>query len=409
MEKQLKEFTSGKKIKPFFLWNLYFSEVFHNKGGFDVVIANPPYGADIPKEQLKKIKNQLKNTNNSNSAALFIDFAKNKFIHQKGIVTLIVPKSLLYSEKWFSLVENLSIKTSILVDVEKGFENVLLEQIVFVYCQAKTVNEYQAFKFDNNEFFKKAIIPLSLIKSYKVWLCDVSEKEIITANRMIENTLFLSEISSTTRGLPLQSKLKEKGDIPIIGGKDIHRYTVISTKGFVNKIDIRAYSKKCKMLLQPKILSQNIVAHIENPAPHIKITSAVDIRGNILSVDTINNTFIKDKSFPLLFVLAILNSRLISWYAYRFIYGSAIRTMHFDDYYIGKIPIPKQYSTEKDLMILKVEQILSLTQSDDYLQNSKKQAKVKAHEQEIDHLIYKLYNLTPEEINIVQCEYENDD
>jgi len=42
-EKQLKEFTSGRKIKPFFLWNLYFSEVFHSKGGFDVVIANPPY------------------------------------------------------------------------------------------------------------------------------------------------------------------------------------------------------------------------------------------------------------------------------------------------------------------------------------------------------------------------------
>ena len=42
-EKQLKEFTSGRRIKPFFLWNLYFSEIFHGKGGFDVVIANPPY------------------------------------------------------------------------------------------------------------------------------------------------------------------------------------------------------------------------------------------------------------------------------------------------------------------------------------------------------------------------------
>jgi hypothetical protein len=38
-EKQLKEFASGRKIKPFFLWDLYFSEVFHQKGGFDVVIA----------------------------------------------------------------------------------------------------------------------------------------------------------------------------------------------------------------------------------------------------------------------------------------------------------------------------------------------------------------------------------
>jgi len=29
--------------KPFFLWKLNFSEVFKEKGGFDVVIGNPPY------------------------------------------------------------------------------------------------------------------------------------------------------------------------------------------------------------------------------------------------------------------------------------------------------------------------------------------------------------------------------
>ena len=56
-EKQLKEFTSGRKIKPFFLWNLYFSEVFHNKGGFDIVIANPPYlGQKGNKEKFQLIK-----------------------------------------------------------------------------------------------------------------------------------------------------------------------------------------------------------------------------------------------------------------------------------------------------------------------------------------------------------------
>ena len=31
-------------IKPFFLWKLNFSEVFEKNGGFDVVVANPPYG-----------------------------------------------------------------------------------------------------------------------------------------------------------------------------------------------------------------------------------------------------------------------------------------------------------------------------------------------------------------------------
>ena len=36
--------------KPFFLWRLHFSEVFQNGSGFNVIIANPPYGADYPNE-----------------------------------------------------------------------------------------------------------------------------------------------------------------------------------------------------------------------------------------------------------------------------------------------------------------------------------------------------------------------
>jgi len=32
-----------KRSKPFFLWRLYFSDVFSEKGGFDIVIGNPPY------------------------------------------------------------------------------------------------------------------------------------------------------------------------------------------------------------------------------------------------------------------------------------------------------------------------------------------------------------------------------
>ena len=42
IEKQLREFTGKIKTKPFFAWKLYFAEVFE-KGGFDIVIANPPY------------------------------------------------------------------------------------------------------------------------------------------------------------------------------------------------------------------------------------------------------------------------------------------------------------------------------------------------------------------------------
>jgi len=58
--------------------------------------------------------------------------------------------------------------------------------------------------------------------------------------------------------------------------------------------------------------------------------------------------------------------------------------------------------TEQKLFADLVNQILSITKSVDYFQNSQKQAKVKSIEAEIDQLVYKLYDLTPEEIKIVE-------
>ena len=52
-----------------------------------------------------------------------------------------------------------------------------------------------------------------------------------------------------------------------------------------------------------------------------------------------------------------------------------------------------------------VHEILSITQGNDYLQNSEKQVKVKELESEIDRRAYELYELTPEEIGIVEGNY----
>jgi len=49
----------AKHRKPFFLWRLHFAEVFHSQGGFDVVLANPPY---VRMELIKDQKPALKRT-----------------------------------------------------------------------------------------------------------------------------------------------------------------------------------------------------------------------------------------------------------------------------------------------------------------------------------------------------------
>ena len=66
-------------------------------------------------------------------------------------------------------------------------------------------------------------------------------------------------------------------------------------------------------------------------------------------------------------------------------------------------PIPSELSqADYQPFITLVNRILAITKAEDYLKNPQKQAKVKSLEAEIDQLVYKLYDLTPEEIKIVE-------
>src|SRR5690606_2089282 len=90
------------------------------------------------------------------------------------------------------------------------------------------------------------------------------------------------------------------------------------------------------------ILVQNIVAHVQKPEPQIKIIAALADsfeRKNYLILDTINQLQNKSR-YSSEFICALLTSKLIAWYVYNFIFGRAVRTMHFDNYVTKRIPVP---------------------------------------------------------------------
>ncbi|MBE7545921.1 MAG: class I SAM-dependent DNA methyltransferase [Planctomycetia bacterium] len=386
--------TENNKLFDF---EVYFSEVFHKKGGFDVVIANPPYGAEIDKITLKKIKQNLSDTNNSNSAAIFIDYGKNRVIGERGTLTFIVPKSLLYSENWFSLVNSMLGNTHILVDVEKAFEKVKLEQVVFVYSKSIHKKEYLARKFLDNDFIRSTNIFNDLVLKYKAWICDVSPEELNIGNNLKIDCVYMKDISETKRGVGLQKYLSNDGDHPVIGGKNIFRYGCNGVKGYLSKEILKSNRNKLAFMQRPKIISQDLVAHIQNPIPRIMITSFYDGTGKIIGLDTVQNTIITDSNYDHKYILALLNSTFVSWYTYKFIYCAAIRTMHFDNYYVGKIPIPKISHKDQRPVTILVDQILAANQECP-------DADTSALERQIDQMVYKLYDLTPEEIAIVEGE-----
>ena len=64
---------------------------------------------------------------------------------------------------------------------------------------------------------------------------------------------------------------------------------------------------------------------------------------------------------------------------------------------MGTLPAPHNKIVAKQIEHL-VDLFLSLTQSEDYLEDQQKQTKVKEYERQIDQLVYKLCGLREEEI-----------
>ena len=362
--------------------------MFGIREGFDIVIGNPPYGAKISKDELKQIKANLRDTRNSNSAALFIDYGKNRLMKSDGVLAFIVPKSLLFSKTWQTLAFTLSEKATVLVDVERAFKRVLLEQVVFVYSSQCETDFYTARKFINARFTRTTQISRNSPKTFEAWICDVSPDEIQLGLKLQRIGKPLSEIAQSARGLSVQKFLKPAGEIQVIGGRNISRYGIEGVRGFTDSTTLASADKKIQSLLRPKIISQNIVTSRE-------IKATVDPGGDILGVDTVENTFITDPNFSLNFIAALFNATLVNWYAHRFIFCSAGMTMHFDNYYVGKIPVPAVSLEEQQPIIELVEQILATKRENP-------NADITEASRKIDALVYALYGLTDEEIALVK-------
>ncbi|GAH09926.1 unnamed protein product, partial [marine sediment metagenome] len=92
IDKLISEITSGHTEFDF---KVYFSEVFHHKGGFDVVIANPPYvGQKGNKELFIIFKRHLNWTNfYERKQDLYYYFIAQgiKILNNKAFLSYIIP------------------------------------------------------------------------------------------------------------------------------------------------------------------------------------------------------------------------------------------------------------------------------------------------------------------------------
>jgi len=386
-----------------FKWEKEFGEIMAN-GGFSVIVGNPPYGAELGEAERNFVSQKFKFAgSNKNTALLFIEKSL-ELINENGHFGMIVPKSLAFSQLWKLGRELIKKHLTKVVDVSKAFEDVLLEQMIIILDKSAKTEEYVL----QDMFSKESIsIDKKFIDSTDSLILHGEKKDFEIFKKMSQSSKYLSSITKTGRGLPSQKYLvKEKTKYPVVKGKTISRYNFWSSGEFLPEEVIEENKKKANFLQQPKIISQRIVAHVTKPKDHIIIMSALDREG-LMNVDTVENTVLTDRNYSLEFLLCLLNSKLASWYAYRYVFSKAIRTMDLDDYYLGKIPLPN-IEIDNSVFIELANRMLSLNERLAVLGDKGTDERVMIEEEiektdsEIDELVYTIYGITEQEKKVIE-------
>jgi hypothetical protein len=327
------------------------------KGGFDVVIGNPPYGAKLD-NNIQKYLNDKYIKGGSETVISFIKLSYDNLLNSNGIFGFIIPKAFTFSSNYEAIREYLLYNIYEIIDCKKVWKEVLLEQIILFFKKQNKTDFYNCGKLAGQSIKSIGQIQKQHFQTFGFYLNDISNFELNIGLKIRKSNKFVGDVSNNSRGGIFQNKISDIGEIEVLGGAEIQRYGVVGIKGKVDK-NILIDDSKC-FINENSILVQNIVAHIENPIDHIKITACLPIKKDYAIVDTINQlTFNQNYSNKVFWL--ILNSKLINWYCYRFIFARAIRTMHFDNSITNRIPISENFDAVSQLpFIEKADQMLNL-------------------------------------------------
>ena len=210
--KRLNDIKPGEK--PWFLWHLYFMDVF-DKGGFDIVIGNPPY---IEHKKLKDIAYLLKPNYKvySGSADISVYFFELGFnlLKKKGILQYISSNKF-FNTGYGKELRNYLLENTIchLVNFEQVevFEGVLVSSVIF--GGYKEITE-KSHSLNYTEFFQD-----------KNWKMNFNDHLANSSKLILQKSLTESEWSfANDEAMVIKKKIESNGNkLKEIEGVDIKR------------------------------------------------------------------------------------------------------------------------------------------------------------------------------------------
>lgn len=422
--------------KPYFLWNLYFLNVIDD-GGFDIIIANPPYiNIELLSEDFKRyiFSNYSFSKGRTDIYISFLEKSYSELLKENGALNFIIPFAFTnqnYGEpirRFF--IENSYINQIVDLTQFYVFDNATVKNIIFNLVKqspkktdltkivsAKSLNDFKTnslqIKFKDQQFYLT-------LDNYRFETKDVEEL-ISIKEKVLAASIPLENICLVAYGARLNSKIeKEKfkdfyihdkpkrGLKPFIEGRDIERYFHRSS-GYLDYRPEEHYNSMFKELFESeKLMFINVVSeklrftyddeNLYNSHTVINVVKASDLieSDHISARRLVKNADLKlSKKISLKFILGIVNSSLLNWYFKNFLSEG----LHFYPDDAKKFPILKSIENQ-NLVVSMVNKVLS---------KKAKGEDTEGLEREIDLLVCRLYGLSYSEMMVVNPGWDIDE
>ena len=444
--------------QDFFLWHTWFKDIFDN-GGFDIVIGNPPYiQLQADGGRLADLYSRIGYDSFDRRGDIYELFYEkgNVILNKGGILCYITSNGWMKSQYGDNLRYYLHEYTNpvLLVDFNQMrlFENAIVETNILMFAKTKNAHRCKSCSFLNHD---RDTILASLsnavdiescscnFSSKSAWTIGVQSeqqvKEKIESNGIIIERWPLTIYRGITSGCNVgfiidgytkesiytdatenEQRLLDNTIFPILQGRNLKKYSysyndkymIVTPRGY--NID-RAPSLKKYMLKHYDALSNKsgnnewyeLQASPSGTMLHNmhkekimwgEISDKAKFTyddGRYFAEATTFFMTADDNVVSLKYLLAILNSSLSEWYFHKIATTTGMGTNRWKKYKLEQLPVARPTKEKEQQIVNIVDQILQ-----------KKEANVNADtsalEHEIDMLVYQLYNLTPEEIAIIE-------
>ncbi|MEK6765234.1 MAG: N-6 DNA methylase [Planctomycetota bacterium] len=417
-----------------FDWKTEFPEIMKD-GGFDAVIGNPPYGAIFTDEMSSYLKD--KNSTFVWRGESYLIFVERAFqlLRESGLFGFITPDTFLnlrFTQALRTyLLKNSSLKEIVLLP-SNVFAGTTVDTALLFAEKREIASDYHNTKVTVKVFNKKELIT-NIKNPYKEFTLDTkfwyeqeafnvqsNNNEILILKKLEANRVRLNTIADlfygikayqVGKGKPPQTKeIRDNkpftSEVPLnsecisfFDGKHIGRYELFwKSNNWIHYGPWLAEPRKPEIFEGEKILIRKIVSQTLI-ATYIPDTSYCNTLLFVLKI--------KENIYSYQYLLGILNSRLIGWYFRKKFQISSEDT--FPQIMIRDIqqfPIPIPLKSMQENLSEKVDSIISmyrqLGKSKLLQQKTVLTRQIEATDRQIDELVYELYDLTEEEVKIVE-------